>query len=258
MEVVLKAPGVERRWTLLALDGCGPEIPTLAAALLGEEMLAGRIAPGARDAGGLLTLAQFETLFAGLAIRTETVEQAHLPVYARAMGERYAALPAAVREMHALHGDGGAAGEGTVERGTHLLARLMGAVVRFPPSGTYPLHVSFSERDGKERWTREFGPHAFTSELSIAGEGVAERFGLMRFAFALPSDDTGLRMVLKGWTMLGVPMPLFLAPRIIGQEWEEDGRFRYLVEIDAPVIGKVVRYTGWLVRTQRSQRLISG
>lgn len=248
MQVDLRAPSVARRWTLIADHGCGPEIPTLAAALLAEEILGGRVAPGARDAGGLLTLAQFDALFANMAVVHETKERNYPALYARAMGKRFAALPSAVRDMHELHGDGGAAGEGKVERGSHPLARLMGWIVRFPPSGTYPLHVSFSEREGKERWTRQFGPHRFSSELAGVGAGVVERFGPLRFAFALPSDEAGLAMVLKGWKLFGVAMPLWLAPRIAAREWEEEGRFRFLVEIRAPLIGDVVRYSGWLER----------
>jgi hypothetical protein len=75
MQVVLTAPGVERRWTLVAENGDGPEIPTMAAELLAEDILAGRLVPGARDASRLLTLDRFEPLFARYAIRCATVER---------------------------------------------------------------------------------------------------------------------------------------------------------------------------------------
>jgi len=55
-------------------------------------------------------------------------------------------------------------------------------------------------------------------------------------------------MVLRRWSVFRVPLPRWLAPRITGREWEEESRFRFLVEISAPLIGDVVRYTGWLVR----------
>lgn len=248
MQVVVKGSRIERRWTLVASKGDGPEIPTLAAALIAEDILAGRVEPGARDASGLLALAQFEPAFARLAIRHETVEHVAPPLYARAMGERFDALPSAVRDMHDFNGDGGAAGEGEVVRGTHPLARLMGWIVRFPPSGSYPLHVSFAERGGVETWTRQFGPHRFASRLSRRGDCVVERFGPIRFAFALPSDGQGLEMALRRWSVFGVPLPLWLAPRITAREWHDVGRFRFHVEIRAPLIGDVVRYTGWLVR----------
>jgi uncharacterized protein YbjT (DUF2867 family) len=246
MAVTLRGGRIERRWTLVASQGDGPEIPTFAAAILAEEILAGRVAPGACDAAGLLTLDQFEPLFAPLALRHETCEREAIRLYARAMGARFDALPRAVRAVHEVNGDGGAAGEGRVTRGRHPLARLIGGIMRFPPSGTYPLHVAFSERDGKERWTRDFGGHRFASELSRTGEGVAERFGPLRFAFDLPADATGLRMVLRRWTAFGIPMPRALGPRIAAREWQEDGRFRFEVKVALPLIGPVIDYAGWL------------
>ncbi|WP_216352914.1 SDR family oxidoreductase [Sphingomonas sp. LM7] len=245
MSVTVTLAGLERRWTLIAREGDGPEIPTLAAALLAEEILAGRVAPGARDAGGLLTLAQFEPLFARLAIRHAITERKSIPLYQRAMGARFRALPEQVREMHRLHGDGGARGEGTVIRGKGV-AQLIGRIMDFPPSGTWPLHVSFAERCGRERWNRDFGGHRFSSELSQARAGVVERFGPLRFEFDLPSDSAGLRMVLRRWSAFGVPMPRLLGPRIAAREWQEDDRFRFEVDVRLPLVGPVVRYAGWL------------
>ncbi|MEP9361022.1 DUF4166 domain-containing protein [Sphingomonas sp. KR3-1] len=247
MSVTLTGSGVERRWTLIAERGDGPEIPTLAAQLLTEDILAGKVAPGARDASGLLALDRFASLFAALAIRCETSERRIVPLYARAMGARFDALPALVREMHDFTGDAGAAGEGSVRRGEGL-AWLLGRVMGFPPAGTYPLHVAFAAQDGKECWTRDFGGHAFSSELSPAGQGVAERFGPLRFSFDLPSDGAGLAMVLRRWTAFGVPMPRWLGPRIAAREWQEDGRFRFEVGVALPLLGAVVHYAGWLER----------
>ena len=52
VDVIGHAAGapVRRRWTLVAGRGDGPEIPTLAAALLAERVLARTVPPGARDA----------------------------------------------------------------------------------------------------------------------------------------------------------------------------------------------------------------
>jgi NAD(P)-dependent dehydrogenase (short-subunit alcohol dehydrogenase family) len=56
------------RWTLVADQGDGPEIPVLAAQLLARRLAAGDLASGARDAGELLALADFQSLFAELVI----------------------------------------------------------------------------------------------------------------------------------------------------------------------------------------------
>ena len=238
---------VERRWTILAEKGEGPEIPTLAAEILAGEILAGRIAPGARHGWFELEPEAFEPLFAGLAVRHETVERIlPPPLYARIMGNRFDTLPPLVRTIHDVVDDGGAAGEGSVERGRNPLARLAGAMMRMPPAGTYPVHVGFTERDGKEVWTRDFGGHVFHSELSAARDRAVERFGPLRFAFDLPSDTAGLRMVLRRWSVFGLPLPRMLGPRIAAREWQNGDHFRFEVHVAMPLIGPVVRYAGWL------------
>lgn len=247
MHVTLRGAGIERRWTLVASEGDGPEIPVLAAELLAADMLGGRVAPGARHAWGELALDRFEPLFAGLAIRHETRERdLPPPLYARLMGARFSTLPPLVQAIHQVHGDGGAAGEGSVERGANPVARAIATMMRMPPSGTYPLHVAFAERGGVETWARDFGGHRFQSALG-ADRGLAvERFGPLRFAFELPSDREGLAMVLRRWSIFGIPLPRTLGPRIAAREWQEDDRFRFEVEVALPLVGRAVRYAGWL------------
>jgi hypothetical protein len=251
MHVVLngRAGGrrLERRWTIVAEKGEGLHIPTLAAQLLAGDILAGRVPPGARSAAGLLTLDRFEPLFAGLAVRHETVErELPPPLYARAMGPAFDALPPAVRDLHDFYTDAGASGEAVVTRGrgpvVHLLARLMG----FPPAGRWPLHVAFAERNGVEAWTRDYGGHIMKSELSLRPGGVIERFGPIRLAFGLVLQPGGLDMRLAGWSLFHIRLPRALAPRISATEREEDGRFHFDVGAALPLLGEVVRYRGWL------------
>jgi hypothetical protein len=241
------AEAVERRWSVVAVDGDGPEIPTLAAVLLTEDLFARRLPPGAYTPERLLPLERFEQAFDGLALAHGIAERVLPPVlYERIMGPAYAALPPLVRAIHDLHGDAGAAGEGTVARGRNPFARLMAAIARFPPAGTYALHVAFAERDGRERWTRDFGGHVFSSELSARRGLAVERFGPMRFGFALAPTPDGLAMHLRRWSILGLPLPRFLAPRIAAREYEAEGRFHFDVRLTFPLIGPIVHYTGWL------------
>lgn len=240
---------VERRWTLIASQGDGPEIPGLAAAILVDRLAVGTIAPGARDAGELLTLAEFEPAFSRLSIRHETRElPQQLALYERVLGPAFAAMPEAVRAMHGVLRDDGASGRGTVTRGKSLAARIVAAVFGFPAEGEHALHVSFSERDGIEGWTRDFSGSHFTSELSQDGEYLVERFGPLRFGFHLAADGEGLTMHLKRWWLGPIALPLALAPRSLAREWEADGRFQFDVPIALPLIGTVVHYRGWLQR----------
>lgn len=241
---------VERRWTLLADRGDGPEIPTLAAVLIAEAILAGRIAPGATDASRLLALADFAPLFAELAVTHEIVERPlPPPLYRRLLGDRFDRLPPLVAALHDLCADDGAEGEGHVTRGRGPFAALAGAIMGLPPSGAYPLHVSFAADDEGERWTRRFGDHEFSSRLTAQDGLQVERFGPLRFGFAISADVEGLALRLRRWSLFGVPLPMALAPRLSGREWREGDRFRFAVDAALLVVGDVVRYEGWLRQT---------
>jgi hypothetical protein len=119
-------------------------------------------------------------------------------------------------------------------------------MIGFPREGSHAVHVAFSEDDGVERWTRDFGGQTFRSHLSEHDGHLIERFGPIRFAFDLPSDQDGLEMRMRGWTLLGLPLPLILAPRSRAREWQEGARFRFDVPIALPLIGMIVHYQGWL------------
>ncbi len=238
---------VERRWTLIAERGDGPQIPTLAVAPIVARVVAGDEAPGARDAGESLDLDDFDDGFSALAVVHATEHlQAPAPLFARVMGKRFAQLPPEVGAMHDVWRDSGAGGEADVTGASGLLARLVARLIGFPPPGHHSLHVHFQERDGREIWTRDFGGRRFASRLSQKGSWLIERFGPLRFAFDLPSDTHGLTMVMRRWWIGPLRMPLALAPRSEAREWEQDGRFHFDVPIALPVIGRLVHYKGWL------------
>jgi hypothetical protein len=239
---------IERRWTLIAEEGDGPEIPTLAAALLAGRIARGEIAAGARDAGQELTLDAFEPLFSGLAITHSMVEIAQpAPLYRRVMGTEFDRLAPALRRMHSISRDEGAHGRGTVTRGRHPLAKLIAAMMGFPAEGDHALHVHFRENDGIEHWTRDFGGKRFSSALGEHKGEMVERFGPLRFHFALRAENDGaLAMEIRRWSFLGLPLLSALAPRSPACEWEADGLFHFDVPIDLPLIGRVIHYRGWL------------
>jgi hypothetical protein len=65
---------VLRTWQLVATEGGGPFVPTLAAAAFVRKVQAGTLAAGAYPCVGLLALADFTREMDGLAIRTEVLE----------------------------------------------------------------------------------------------------------------------------------------------------------------------------------------
>lgn len=60
-------------------------------------------------------------------------------------------------------------------------------------------------------------------------------------------DDSSLRLKVRRWTCLGVPLPLALAPTTEAKEHEQDGRFHFDVAIRHLWFGLLAHYHGWLV-----------
>jgi len=75
---------------------------------------------------------------------------------------------------------------------------------------------------------------------------LCERVGPIDFAQALVVDGDRLRLIPRRWSVFGIPLPLWLAPRVDAYETEENGRFRFHVDIRHPWMGLIVRYRGWL------------
>jgi hypothetical protein len=144
------------------------------------------------------------------------------PLYRRVLGEAWDSLPAPLQTMHDVQSERTADGVAVVERGSGLLARLVGFVIGLPPAGTdIPITVSFRARHGREYWQRNFAGQAFSS-VQEQGRGRCARL------------------------LCGIPLPRALAPRGDSYEFVEAGRFHFHVEIAHPFTGLIVRYRGWL------------
>ena len=259
VEVAGEAEGarVTRSWHMIAEADDGPLIPSMACEAIIRHCLDGAPpAPGARAAVGDLELDDYEKLFARRAIvtgrREATPRTPALPLYRRLLGEAYASLPAPLQALHDLNGDMTAEGTATVTRGTSSLARFAAAVIGFPQAGeNVPVRVDFKIENGCERWTRTFSGRSFHSTQEEGGGRyewlVCERFGPLKAGMALVIDDGKLRLVVRRWSLFGIPLPLRLAPRGDSYEYAEDGRFHFHVEIGHPLSGPIVAYRGWLV-----------
>jgi hypothetical protein len=245
-----------RSWHLVAEGDAGPRIPCLAIEAIVRRRLEGDVpAPGARAATAALELEDYAPAFARLGIvtgvRREDDAAAPASIFERVLGPAWQALPAPVRALHGPETELRTAGRATVTRGRGLLARVIATVVGFPRPGTdVPVEVRL-QRDGvRERWRRTFAGRTFASTLT-AGTGRAhrllrERFGPASFDLALVVDGERLRFVVRGWSVLGLPLPRRWAPTGDSFETAADGRFRFHIEIAHPWTGPIVTYEGWL------------
>ena len=247
----------ERSWHLLAEGDDGPLIPAMAVEAVVRGLLGGRAPqPGARAALQELELADYERLFARRRIYTGTRDDGVTgPLYRRLLGTAWRELPHEIREMHELQTELTARGNANVELGRSFVARIVAAAMGFPDhENDTPVTVRFTAVDGIETWTRSFGDRTFSS-VQFAGQGrderlLCERFGPLTFAMALLVEGGRLTLVLRRWSVLGIPLPMWLCPRADAYESVEAGRFCFHVEIRHPLSGLIVRYRGALARPQ--------
>jgi Domain of unknown function (DUF4166) len=178
-------------------------------------------------------------------------------LYEGLLGDAWAQLPESVRALHAAPHPSEYAGICTVERGANVFAKLVALVIGFPRAGVdQVIKVRFQKRplgDGRvaELWVREVAGQSFSS-LQYAGHGrnqalICERFGPSSYAMAIIVKDRQLHLALRGWSVFGLRLPLWLGPRINAFESSDGGDFRFFVEIAHPLIGLIVRYRGFLV-----------
>jgi NAD(P)-dependent dehydrogenase (short-subunit alcohol dehydrogenase family) len=242
----------EATWTLIAENGHGPWVPSFAAVIAAQKLLHGQMPVGAFPASDVLRLADFADLLGRFHLFTETRHSAlPAPLYTRVMGAAFVAMPPQVRAMHQHPAPTQVAGRGSVSRGDHPAARLVGCLFRFPPAASdVPVTVAFDIRPDGELWRRDFGGHRFCSRLSSRPKDgrhiLTETFWPFTFDFDLDGHADGLDMHIRGWRLLGLPLPRRLAPIVRAHERVADGCFTFDVEIALPWGPLVVRYRGFL------------
>lgn len=245
---------ITRSWHMIAEGDDGPLIPSMAAEAIIRRALAGRRPPiGARPAVGELELADYDQLFKGRTIvtgrREESARASGAPLYPRVLGEAWPRLPAAIRAAH----EDSAALEGlaVVERGRNPLGQLAAALFGFPKAGRTPVRVAFiPTKDGGELWRRTFAGRAFTSRQR-EGRGrwaglIVESFGPVSVGLAPVVSNETLELVVRRWSVFGVPLPRSWSPQGPAFERAPSGRFAFDVTISHPWLGMLVRYRGQL------------
>ena len=239
-------------WTLIAEAGDGPQIPALPALCVIHALLDDRLSQrGAMPCVGIIDLATIEQQFKRFAIHgsreTRTLERS--PLFERVLAG-FDDMPAAVRAAHAPDPACEIEGQVDIDGAESWAARMIARVFGFPPEGrAQPASVTI-ERDGDgETWIRRFGNEIFASHLSAgaAANRLTERFGPMAFDLDARADASGFELSIRGARLFGVPLPRALAPSTrAGASVDEHGRYRFDVLITLPVVGRLVRYKGWL------------
>lgn len=170
-------------------------------------------------------------------------------VFEQVLGADFARLAPAVQALH--HAGGWYAGRVDVVPAVHPVARLMARVTALPRAmRDAPLQVGIARTAAGETWTRNFDGHVMRSRLSTHAGLLREWLGPVRFGFHLRVDDDGaLLWRVARVDVLGLlPLPSRWFDAVHCREAATGARYTFEVDAAMPVIGRLVRYTGWLER----------
>jgi hypothetical protein len=171
----------------------------------------------------------------------------------RWFGPQFAHLHPLLQHLH-LRG-GVLRGEVAVERGGGLAGwigtRLLRRLGLPPDLQRTPFEVRISHQDGVLHWDRRFGgEHWLCSQFHPLGawpQGCwIEQTGPVQLRLTVDVIEGGWYWRCLGVRLHGLPMPLWLFPRTTAYKRIEDGRYRFCVRFDLPLLGRVLEYSGRL------------
>ncbi|MBD9536385.1 DUF4166 domain-containing protein [Stenotrophomonas sp. STM01] len=170
------------------------------------------------------------------------------PLFEQVLGPGFGQLPPQVRALHSVRGRQRWSGQGEVLRGTHWLVAPCAWLARLPPSASVPVSVEFVVDAAGERWNRRFGPARMESRLWQQAGGLFEQLGAVRFRFGLREEEGQiLWRAERAWAFGLLPLPTRWFGQVYCRERERHGRYEFLVDVSMPLIGRLIRYEGWLL-----------
>lgn len=239
------------RWSLVAERNAGPSVPVAAAAAVLRGLVEERIVQrGALPCVGLVTLDQIMAELVGLPVMTRLDGGLGEPTLLRTLlGDEAARLPPQVLAVHDRVAARTFSGRGRARGSARFAAQAVRAMIGLPDTGAYPnLSVTIAPEPGGETWLRDFGPRRFRSHLRKvrpAGQ-FEERFGPLRFRFTPQQRADGFSWRFLSWSLLGMPLPKSLAPRIRATTYQRDGVYRFRALTAHRWLGVVFAYRGRL------------
>lgn len=172
--------------------------------------------------------------------------------YVEALGPRFAQLPAPCRALHLA--TSGSSGTIDVTVAKAHFARWLARGLGLPPGGrAQPLWFEMQASGQGAWWVRKVGEHEMRSFMRACPSGrVVEKLGAVCVHVELVPDEQALNLVPERVTLLGVPLPRFLWPRMAAREWAEGDLYCFDVRLALPLGGPLlVAYSGHL-RTMES------
>jgi Domain of unknown function (DUF4166) len=171
-------------------------------------------------------------------------------LYRQALGSAYLRQSRAGQILHDA-GPSRWTGRCRVEGGESGAAWLLARSFGLPATAAdTTIVVEFAAVEDGELWTRCIGTRLMRSRQYLARGRppgwIVERFGVFAFDLELQAANGRLELLMRGMRCCGVALPRALWPRIAAAESEQEGRFCFDVQIGLPLVGRLVRYRGWL------------
>lgn len=158
-------------------------------------------------------------------------------------------VPGPVRRLH----EGKASyarGEARIEGDARWRARLLRKMAGLPaPTDRVALALEIRAHGAGETGLRHFGTHAMRSVLARSTRhagALEERLGPARLTFAFEVGGDRLHWIAREVRVLGLALPLRWFRGMRASCGEEQGRYAFDIDVDLPLVGRLVAYSGWL------------
>lgn len=178
--------------------------------------------------------------------------------FASVLGRDFAKLPKPVRDLHQVRKLGRYTGRADVERGRGPVVRFICKALNLPRNvSDAPLSFTLVREGEDEIWLRDFDGNELMSRISPHAERpdlIHERFGPLTFDLSLTVTDGRLNYEIQDMRYLGLRVPRRLWPKAQAAEHAEGNAFHFFVEINLPIIGRLIRYQGWLMPEKRDRQ----
>lgn len=175
-----------------------------------------------------------------------------VPLFERNLSD-FDSLPDVIKEMHDVIDDVHATGRGDIIWGDNPLAKMFARIFGFPkPGNDIPVEVIFKRQGENEILSRNYnGDILETHFMDHPSDGVLlETFMGIYFDVKCEGIENCLHMTFlraKLWNV--IPLPLFVLPKVKASECDINGKYHFNVDITMPLIGRVIWYKGYLVKT---------
>jgi hypothetical protein len=175
------------------------------------------------------------------------VTRATPSLFAQLLGGAFEEFPAELQRIHDARPRKRLLGRCAVERGKNPLVKVLAPIASLPPTASdVALTVIIEVQADRETWTRDFGGHLMRSHLSKRGPLLAERLGPITLLFELRGVNRSIEWNIVGASYFGIPLPKRWFSGASAVEALNDGRYTFAVSANLPIIGLLVRYSGWL------------